>query len=62
MFMEREYMVLDYSQRPSLATVFCEGFSFLWFTTFIDYGLDAPFGSGENEVIIFSGKGNYGNV
>ncbi|KAI8536115.1 hypothetical protein RHMOL_Rhmol10G0231400 [Rhododendron molle] len=59
LFIGTEYVVFDYSQAPSQAEVvkgplpICNGFPFLKFTFFVDYELDAAFGSGENEAIFF---------
>ncbi|KAG5529047.1 hypothetical protein RHGRI_029646 [Rhododendron griersonianum] len=61
LFMGTEYVVFDYSQGPSHAEVvegplpICKGFPFLRFTFFVEYELDAAFGSGENEAIFFLG-------
>ncbi|KAI8536119.1 hypothetical protein RHMOL_Rhmol10G0231600 [Rhododendron molle] len=61
LFVGTEYVVFDYSQGPSHAEVvkgplpICNGFPFLKFTFFVDYELNAAFGSGENEAIFFLG-------
>ncbi|KAG5529315.1 hypothetical protein RHGRI_029875 [Rhododendron griersonianum] len=61
LFTGNKYVVLDYSQGPSLSKVvegplpICKRFSFLKFTFFVEYELDAAFGSGENEAIFFLG-------
>ncbi|XP_058186917.1 albumin-2-like [Rhododendron vialii] len=61
LFVGNNYVVLDYSQGPSHSEVvegplpFCHGFPFLRFTFFVEYELDAAFGSGENEAIFFLG-------
>ncbi|KAI8536368.1 hypothetical protein RHMOL_Rhmol10G0251600 [Rhododendron molle] len=61
LFIGTEYVVFDYSQGPSRAEVvkgplpICNGFPFLKFTFFVDYELDAAFGSGENEAIFVLG-------
>ncbi|KAH7864505.1 hypothetical protein Vadar_030245 [Vaccinium darrowii] len=70
-FMRNEYVVLDYSQGIAFATVqegplpICKRFSFLKHTPFVEYGLDAAFGCGENEAVIFStnecARINYGS-
>ncbi|KAE9449903.1 hypothetical protein C3L33_18208, partial [Rhododendron williamsianum] len=61
LFTGNKYVVFDYSQGPSLSKVvkgplpICNGFPFLKFTFFVEYELDAAFGSGENEAIFFLG-------